>query len=189
MVLRVVLDNPVLTLTTHSAHLDKHESPLAWVSRILWPDGSARLEPGGDRSLWASPSVGTAKILVPVQPVAAGRAVRRYHDGLSVGSRLRSVVAEGLMSLRPVSRTLLRPHVVGVVGEAGGGIPDELARLVGIPDLLFAISLSHPKSNRKPVLQLLDPAGDCHGWAKVGWDEWTRDLVGNEAVWLSLIHI
>ena len=131
---RVPNDPGCKPLTTPTPDVAEHEPPLAWLSQILWPDGSTRLEPGGNRSHWASPSVGAAKILIPVQSAAARRAVRRYHDGLTVGSRMRSLLAEGAMSVSSLSKVALKPHLVGTTGSCRGGIPEALSlSLIHIP--------------------------------------------------------
>jgi hypothetical protein len=117
---------------------------------------------------------------------AARQAVRRYHDGFSPLRRLRSVAAEALMAAPPVAqRTLSGARVITESEpDADRGVLGWLRQLLDEPNLLVAVSLSVPKSNRKPVLQLLDPAGHSLGWAKIGWNQWTEDLIVNEARWL-----
>ncbi len=183
---------------------DEHSpEPLTWLSRILWPDGSTSIEPGrtGDRQWWASPSAARPKILIPAtSPAAARTAVRRYHDGFSPKLRLRSLLAESAMALPPLARVGLRNKAVGLrhnvvglrngVDRAGGatspdvGVIEEIRKLLDVGQLHVAVSLSAPKSNRKPVLQLLDDHGRCLGWAKVAWNDRTEALVANEASWL-----
>jgi len=48
-------------------------------------------------------------------------------------------------------------------------------------DLCFAVSLGTPGPHRKPVIQVLTPEGEVLGYAKVGWNGATRELVENDA--------
>jgi len=166
----------------------ENPDPLTWLAPILWPDGATGLVATDDRPRWwASPSADRPRILIPAgSGAAAAQAVRRYHDGFGPARRLRSLTAEAVMGLPPLARLALRgTGVVPVAGpDAGPGLLDGLRELLGLPDLLVAVSLAAPKSNRKPVLQLIDRSGRCRGWAKVGWNPWTTGLLGNEARWL-----
>ncbi|MGH1489118.1 MAG: phosphotransferase family protein [Acidimicrobiales bacterium] len=168
--------------------------PLNWLSQILWPDRSTRIKPGGSASpqWWASPSAESPKILVPAQSIAAARtSVKRYHDGFSTKLRVRSMLAEAIMGVEPLARLLLRGKQVGVDGGLrrapgiDGDVLEGIRQLLDVDRLHVAVSLSTPKSNQKPVLQLLDDDGRCLGWAKVAWNERTEALVGNEASWLE----
>jgi hypothetical protein len=190
--------------------LTDHDSrdPLMWLSRILWTDGSTTIKPGGTTSphWWASPSTENPKILIPAQSMGAAKAsVKRYHDGFSSKLRARSLMAEAVMGFEPLARLALRSKLVGAEGglrvvppvddEAagsnrdaavahGGRVLDGIAELLGVEQLHVAVSLSTPKSNQKPVLQLLDDDGVCLGWAKVAWNDRTEALVATEADWL-----
>lgn len=170
-------------------HRQAQDDALLWLSDILWPDGETRVAPGGvgARIWWASPSIRDPRILIPADaPAAARRAVRRYHDGFELARRAKSVVAETTMVVPGLAGVALRGSEVAEVSTGGApGVLEGLAELLGAPDLVVAISLSVPKSNRKPVLQLLTPDGRCLGWAKVGWSTISERLVVNEADWLD----
>ncbi len=186
-------------------------SSLSWLSAILWPQGDARLlidrrrnRSGGNQAYviaggdddysvgfrwWASPSPQSAEILVPATSMAAARAaVRRYHDGYTLRRRARSWAAELLMRWPAAADRVLDANLVAATGRVEDGLLTELAASLAetepISELHVAVTLSRPKSNRKPVLQLIDENGVCVGWAKVGWNHWTKDLVANEADWL-----
>ncbi len=170
-----------------TTELDSRD-PLHWLSRILWPVGTTTIAPDrSDVHWWASPSADRPKILIPANSMAAAKtAVTRYHDGFSTSLRLRSLAAEVLMANRKLATlTLGRSGVRATPGVESSGVLSAIAELMGIDDLHVAVSLSTPKSNQKPVLQLMDGDGTCHGWAKVAWNERTEALVGNEAAWLQ----
>ncbi len=167
--------------------------PLKWLSQILWPDGSTTIKPGGSASpqWWASPSADNPKILIPAQSIAAARtAVKRYHDGFSTKLRVRSLMAEAIMGIEPLARLVLGRSMVGVEGglrqapTVDSDVLEGIRQLLAIDRLHVAASLSTPKSNQKPVLQLLDSDGNCLGWAKVAWNDRTEALVETEADWL-----
>lgn len=186
--------------------------PLKWLSEILWPEQAVTIESGTigrsgqdkDRPFsaaspqwWASPSADQPRILIPSGSKAAARAaVKRYHDGFSIKRRLRSAAAEAIMVNGRTAGLILRRNQVGarwssgdLDGSAplpdGAGVLHWIQDLMDMPEMHVAVSLSTPKSNQKPVLQLLDGSGRCHGWAKVAWNDRTDALVGNEAYWLQ----
>lgn len=65
--------------------------------------------------------------------------------------------------------------------ERAGSVTQTLRAFFGEKNLHFAVSLGTPSPHRKPVLQVLKPAGEVLGYAKVGWNEPTRALVKHEA--------
>jgi hypothetical protein len=113
--------------------------------------------------------------------------VRRYHDGFDLKLRARSAAAELIAPFSPLLAAPLRRKQVAAhhLQAPNPGVLEGIADLMGIDDLHVAVSLSTPKSNQKPVLQLLDGAGRCHGWAKVAWNDRTEALVANEARWVN----
>ena len=173
------------------------DDPLAWVSDILWPAGDARLVVAdrgfpideGTPKWWATPSAEEPKLLVPADSMsAAKRAVRRYHDGFSLGRWARSAAAEFTMASAEMANRLLGDEMTVIDGPADAtsrGVLGGLHELFERDSLRFAISLAAPKTNRKPVIQILDDTGMVLGWAKVAWNSWTNGLVANEASWLG----
>lgn len=61
-----------------------------------------------------------------------------------------------------------------------GSVFRKLQEAFGREDLCFAVSLGTPGPHRKPVVQVLTPDGEVLGYAKVGWNEATRELVKHE---------
>ncbi|HYN97179.1 MAG TPA: hypothetical protein VES42_25350, partial [Pilimelia sp.] len=66
----------------------------------------------------------------------------------------------------------------------GGPLEGHLARVLGEPALL-SVHLGPARANRKPVLQLLGPRGEALGYAKLGINALTRELVDAEAAALA----
>ena len=188
------------------------DDPLRWLGAILWPGGNARLlvdrrrdraglehahvVAAGDSGLsvgyrwWAAPSATAPELLVPSTSIRAARtAVRRYHDGFRLRRRARSWSAELLMRSPRLTARVLDRRLVAAAGTVEDGLLADLAaawpRSRSVDELHVAVTLARPKSNRKPVLQLINQDGRCLGWAKVGWNPWSRDLVANEADWLG----
>jgi len=75
------------------------------------------------------------------------------------------------------------PRLESDLDGAGGGafLADYLKEILGRRDLDFAISLGTPGAHRKPVIQVLEAGGMALAYAKIGWNEATCELVGNEA--------
>ncbi|MFN3219676.1 MAG: hypothetical protein ACE367_24590 [Acidimicrobiales bacterium] len=167
------------------------DDSLDWLNTVLWPCGDGgfvradeSVSDGLGRCWWASPGVENPHTLVPTAPRrAARRSARRYHDGKPWPARARVLAAEVAMGspLTPavgpfaqrISATGLDRGVIGALREEFG------------QDLVFAVTLASPKSNRKAVLQLLAPDGECVGFAKVSPDPWNDRLLANEAAWLA----
>lgn len=167
------------------------DDSLDWLNTVLWPCGDGgfvraeeSVPAGRGRWWWASPGVENPHTLVPTGPRrAARRAARRYHDGKPWRARARVLAAELVMGspLTPaVGPFAQRITATGLDRGVIGALRDELGE-----DLAFAVTLASPKSNRKAVLQLLAPDGECIGFAKVSPDPWNDRLLANEAAWLD----
>jgi hypothetical protein len=174
---------------------------LAWLAKVLWgptPELRARVGEAGPgfraMAAWGVlPSSRRPRVLVPLgSPRAAAGALRQYNDAMSGRARLaKALGALGLRSGAP-QRLLAARGSVLTVGSAGGGadgsgalLPGYLAEALGRDDLAAAILLGPVRPNRKPVIQLLDPAGRPLGYVKVGWNGLTRRLVRREAAMLE----
>jgi hypothetical protein len=61
-------------------------------------------------------------------------------------------------------------------------VEGHLREALGRRDLLVAVMPGRVhRPNRKPVLAVLTEGGDLIGYAKIGWNDLTRELLGNEA--------
>ena len=81
----------------------------------------------------------------------------------------------------------LVPAQVHVAEEEGGeSIATHLSALLGQP-VRLGIHLGPPRANQKPVLQVLTPEGRTLGFAKIGANVLTRQLVAAEAQALEAV--
>lgn len=127
------------------------------------------------------PTQGQPRLIVPAgRPFAAARAARRQLNG----DRLRTRAAR-LATTFAVGSGLfekaVRLHLV-VEGPADTTSVEGLLRsILGVDDLLLAMSVGQPRATRKPVLQVFDARGNVLAFVKIGHDPLTRRLVESEA--------
>jgi hypothetical protein len=126
------------------------------------------LIPGHRRPLLlvpATPRVGTAALRHYGKP--ASRVARLGAKALSFG------LARGLGGR--VIGTTVRVHTPPGADTIAGYL-----RSVISDDIQVSMHMGAPRANRKPVLQLLTPAGNTVGFAKIGVNPLTRDLARTE---------
>jgi hypothetical protein len=130
------------------------------------------------------PSTGGLELLLPLgPPPAAGASLRRGHDGRRPAERLSGLAAQaaaraGLLRFAPGQAIVLPPFE----------LVEQLARGLGEPELVAAVTLGRRRRNRKPVLQLIRPDGRTVGFAKVGWSPLSAELVANEVAILRHVE-
>jgi hypothetical protein len=105
------------------------------------------------------------------------RPTRRRWERTAVAVAVRAGAA-GLVSAPVADRGL---HLPGM--PARGSLLEELGWLLGT-EVHAGVGLGRLDAYWKPVLQLVDAAGRPVGFAKVGWTDMTRRLVGTE--WTAL---
>ena len=136
----------------------------------------------------AVPDLGHPQALLPADSAgAAARALRRFAQGSGAPARLAALAAAG--GLRAGGLRLIRRNRV-TVSVAQGLSDDRLPELVlrrhlerrlGRDGLQLAIRVGAARPNGKPVVQVLDAAGEAVGFCKIGWNDLTRPLVAGEA--------
>jgi hypothetical protein len=146
-----------------SAYLDE-------VVQTLYPAGT------GTSAFLVLPHPRRPRLLVPAGARRAGAAaVRHYAEPQSWPARLiRTAVA---VAVRTGTAGMLQRGRVRV--EAAGSLQGHLQEVLGT-QVLLGIQIGPARANRKPVLQLLSPAGETIGFAKLGTGRLTRELVRAE---------
>jgi hypothetical protein len=164
------------------------------VLRILWPE-PARIS----RSGWASatraeraeflvvPDERRVKLLLPRRPRrAAAAALRHYKASAGVPRRL---AFRGLALAAQAGLTDILPH--RIIIEAGNGAADAdiSSYLTGAlrQEIIISLRIGPPRANRKPVLELLTADGGMLGFAKIGVNALTCELVRAEATALAVL--
>jgi hypothetical protein len=176
-----------------AAHLDE-------AGRLLWP-APARfvVRPPAPRATSLTspvsefvlvPNAARPRLLVPGRPRAvAAAAVRRYTSATSRSARLRLQVLSMLMATGCGQR-LLRDRVC-VYADPRAGAPldtiETYLRDVLGTDVHVSMHIGPARANRKPILQVLGPAGETVAFVKVGISDLTRRLVRAEASSLAYL--
>lgn len=182
-------------METHDIDGRARTHGLAWLGTLLLagsvPDDDIVVvdrPPPGYRSVFAFRALPNARhpyLLMPLdsRATAAGSV---HHIGNPLKRRMR--VAESALSLSfrmGVGQRILDQQLHVCVPEATElEAPTLIARalgLVGRTDLSTAMILGRDRPNRKPVLKLLATDGKPVAFAKVGWNDVSRDLVRHEA--------
>jgi hypothetical protein len=186
--------SPARVLAEQAGPADRSE--YLWdVLRILWPEparitrtGRARLRRSGRTEFLIVPDERRAKLLLPRRPRRAAAAALRHYKasadtprrlmfrGLALGAQA------GLADLLP-QRITIEPRP----GSADADIAGYLSGVLG-REVVISVRIGPPRANRKPVLELLTADGGLIGFAKVGVNALTRDLVRAEAAALGVLN-
>jgi hypothetical protein len=170
-------------------------SYLAQTTGVLWP--APTLVTIGKRrrtrvlsEFVVVPSSSDPRLLVPSTPKrAAAAAVLGYNKERSSRARMKSralwaALASGL------GQVVLRDRLVVQAGQHASVPVDTIEtylRSVVTGDVLVSWHIGPARANRKPVLQLLNPTGHTVGFAKIGINDLTRELVRKERSSLHLL--
>jgi len=146
----------------------------------FWGPGAARLGGSGEASYLVLPNAREPRYIVPLQPAGAAGAILRSYPGMrTLGVRWQRQAVGAAIGER--LRWTLRADTV-TVDEGEDSLIGHLRWRLDAADLAVAVSFGRRGPNRKPVLQLWDPARRRSiAFVKLGWDEHTRALVRNEA--------
>ncbi|GGJ99571.1 hypothetical protein GCM10010123_31850 [Pilimelia anulata] len=166
---------------------DRRAAYLEEVLGVLYPQTRAIARPAPD-AVAAYALVPHARRPVLMVPVASRRvaaaAVRRYAEP---GSRLARLKREAVIAaLRTGADAVLLPDRVTVTGDPAGTIDGYLSAALGA-ELHVSVHIGPARANRKPVLQLITPAGETVAYAKLGTGPLTRTLVRHEAAALTAL--
>jgi hypothetical protein len=154
-----------------------HNSQHDWASTHDWLlDALGGSVNGPTTPMLARPNASEASLLIPLSSTAVSTsALRRGHNDRSVGERLKTTAGR------------LAGHLGALERVGGERIDFPMTRVVkmiqglfGDSSLVVSIGAGPPRRNRKPVLMVLRPNGEIVGFAKVGWSDFTTELVVNE---------
>ena len=127
------------------------------------------------------PTQGRPRLVVPAgRPFAAARAARRQLNG----NRLRTRAARLATTFAVGSGLFEKAASLHLVVEGPAGttsVESPLKSVLGVDDVLLAMSVGQPRATRKPVLQVFDARGNVLAFVKIGHDQLTRRLVESEA--------
>jgi hypothetical protein len=112
----------------------------------------------------------------------AAAALSQFNDSMSQPARLRKWALG--QALRLGAGNLRHAHHIVVAGHPRGPDTDLfgslLPEMVGEPVLTAVMLGAARRPNAKPVMQLIRPDGRVLGYAKIGWNDLTRNLLANE---------
>ncbi|MEH0846286.1 hypothetical protein V6U81_28320 [Micromonospora sp. CPCC 205711] len=168
---------------------------LGWVSRAIFGDPRLRLDvsaapapaPAGHRvaaRYAVVPSVERAKFLLPLASRRVGAASTLAYNALRPPRVRANRLAVGLLA--GAGATGLARMPVLTVAVPTDVDPAELLLAERISQvegrrLHAAIGIRPPDPHHKPTLQLFDDRGAARAYAKIGWNDATRAMVGAEA--------
>ncbi|HZE38053.1 MAG TPA: hypothetical protein VE172_04500 [Stackebrandtia sp.] len=156
---------------------------LTEMSRLLYGPG-----PGGERATTAYiaiPNLRTPRLLVPgYSRRLAAAALRRYARPASRAARLKRDAAVAALWCR-LDRFMLPDRVT--LDASGDNVAGYLRRSLG-QEVHLSIHIGPARANRKPVIQILDSGADTVGFAKLGTNELTRQLVSAETAALRTLE-
>ena len=123
--------------------------------------------------------------LVPLDSSRVGVAALELYAPMTLRGRLAKLAMRA-----GLKHGVLQPRLPKVMlglssGASGQGVTIRelfryLRETVASDDVSFAIYLGTPGPHRKPVVQVTDRTGRMLAYAKIGWNEPTRELVQNE---------
>jgi hypothetical protein len=157
------------------------------ISGLLWPPPAtvtvgragrrAAAAPRGSEFI-VLPRLSRPRLLVPPAARPAAAAVRRYGEPGARTTRL-ATRALSLALATGLGGAVLRGRVRVHVPPGADTIESYLTEALG-REVLISMHLGEARANRKPVLQLLTPRGEPAGFAKVGINPLTCELVRAE---------
>lgn len=147
------------------------QDPHGWLRRLLFGGATGA---GSDYRVLSTD--GQPRLVVPVDRRAAGRGVIASSGGSGA-------IQRGVRAVAATAAAVGGAHLARgapLTGPADGGL------LAVLRDLeprtaTMTVRLGSLRPNLKPVVVLQDVAGHAVGFAKIGWNDATRDLVAHES--------
>jgi hypothetical protein len=167
---------------------------LMWPAPLRWELCRPARRRGGEvfQEFVVVPSAGSPRMLVPTRPKLAAAALRNSQPGWRRRERLRALALAAAFRLH-IGAAVFRDRL-RVWDPAGTDLPvgddtlkSHLDALVS-SDGSWALPITRPRANRKPVLQVLSGSGRPVAFVKLATNELTRDLVRAEGESLERIR-
>ena len=157
---------------------------LAWLAQVLWSGvASARVatrDPSAIERYVVVPSAAKPRLLLPAEPRAAATALSAFNALRPARTRAeRAMLAVVMRS--GLARTMLRDRLAIGADRGDMLLSRALADILGRERVVLAVNVRPPTPFRKPVVQVLTPQGELLAFAKIGWNEVTKDGVRSEA--------
>lgn len=164
------------------------------IVHALWPDAASirhisRGDGHGSLEFVVVPDERRAVLLLPRRPLpATAAAVRNFKASARPAERVR--IRAAASAARVGAAELFRHRIVIAPGPAGVGrdIVSHLQEVLGRSEIVPSLYIGPPRANRKPILQLISPAGETVGFAKVAMNDLTTRLVQAEAAALGRLR-
>lgn len=131
---------------------------------------------------------GEALLVIPMTPPKARAAsLLRWTDSMStrdIASRWGAWFGLRTGLATPMLRNRVGIRTTGT-DAADPTLHEYLAQVFAVPSVAVAGAWGPTRPNQKPVLRVFDPHGTTLGFAKVGWNRLTKELVNTEASFLA----
>ena len=156
------------------------------VCQLLWPP-PARCAPAtanlaadgpGDGELIVLPGLRRPRLVVPSDRRASSAAIRGYGAPGSARGRIAARILSAALA-SGAGGLVLRDRLQLRVPPDADTIESHLSAALGY-QVRISMNLGAARANRKPVLQLLTPAGRTAGFAKIGVNPLTTELIRAE---------
>lgn len=146
--------------------------------------GGIKIEPVGPGSAMDSlviiPNVKAPRIIVPAgQRSAASASLQRYSADLGLSQRAQRLVASTAIRIWGPRAPIAR-HQLALNSGINQGLIAHLSQVLAQP-VTFSMTIGNARANQKPILQLFSVQGKSLGFAKVGTNDFTANLVKEEA--------
>lgn len=150
------------------------------VVQMLWPHRDGAAESGPTREYIFVPSARAARALIPAAPRRTATAALRR--GSAYPSRRSKLQVAGLATAirAGLAPAVLRDRIRLPVGDGADTLEAWLGEVLDQP-VVASLRQGPPRANQKPVLQIISPAGETVGFAKLGVSTLSRRLVAAES--------
>ena len=161
-------------------------SPQERLSRELWGADDVSKAPPQDEG-WREHAIlqrGEAFVVVPTAPWrVAAASLLRWTDAEPFAAKLGRLAGWTGMRTGLAQQALRRRMWIRTGGP--DSLHHHLSSAIGPTSVHLSASFGPPRPNQKPVVRVFDDQGDTVGFAKIGWNRTTTELIRHEASFLG----